>query len=245
MKTGALSCDVESSSCDRALTRRPSLQRRIASPSFVAWTPDHELIVGCKNGSIKRFSSSIVSLLATRSAHTDWVCSIAVSPNGKFMASASCDKTIRLWNTTTFTQIGPTLQCDVEVWTVAISPAGDHLVSGGRGGRVRIWNLKGMISRALLVDMQATSNAMAGANDSSSSSTLIMPAHWEREILSTLDEPLFEQPPPPPPKIIINSQGNDSGSLVSVPLMILLPGRLGTFDITGPPRCGWQQREPR
>ncbi|KIJ12552.1 hypothetical protein PAXINDRAFT_82628 [Paxillus involutus ATCC 200175] len=148
--------------------------RRIASPSFVTWTPDHELIVGCKNGSIKRFSSSIVSLLATRSAHTDWVCSIAVSPNGKFMASASCDKTIRLWNMMTFTQIGPTLQCHVEVWSIAISPAGDHLVSGGRGGRVRIWSLKGMISRALLVDMPATSDAMAGANDSSSSSTLIM-----------------------------------------------------------------------
>ncbi|KIJ10804.1 hypothetical protein PAXINDRAFT_119273 [Paxillus involutus ATCC 200175] len=112
----------------------------------VCFSPNGDKIVSCDGVDIRIWNSQsgdqvVLRRIASPFAHTNWVCSIAVSTNGKFMASASRDKTIRLWDTSTFTQIGPTLQCDVEVWSVAISPAGSHLVSGGDHGRnITLWN---------------------------------------------------------------------------------------------------------
>ncbi|KAF8834871.1 WD40 repeat-like protein [Paxillus ammoniavirescens] len=117
-----------------------------------AWTPDGQLIAGFEDGSIKRFDSSSGSLLADWKAHIDVVSSIAVSPDGEFMASASHDRTVCLWNITTggFTQIGSALNCDDKVHSVAVSLTGKHLMSGGGDGRVRIWKLKGMVPPSLL-----------------------------------------------------------------------------------------------
>ncbi|KIJ09106.1 hypothetical protein PAXINDRAFT_42507, partial [Paxillus involutus ATCC 200175] len=71
--------------------------------------------------------------------HTELVHSITISPNGKFIASASYDKTVRLWDMMASTSVGPALECDDEVYSVAISPSGSHLASGGRDRKVRIW----------------------------------------------------------------------------------------------------------
>ncbi|KIJ04904.1 hypothetical protein PAXINDRAFT_45022, partial [Paxillus involutus ATCC 200175] len=74
--------------------------------------------------------------------HNNVVMSIAVSPTSKFMASASWDHKIRLWDMATCTQIGPTLQHYDDVNSVAISPDGSHLAGAGDDNKVRIWSLK-------------------------------------------------------------------------------------------------------
>ncbi|KAF9218162.1 WD40 repeat-like protein [Gyrodon lividus] len=78
-------------------------------------------------------------------SHTHVISSIAVSPNGKFIAHASWDNTVHLWDTVTSTQIGPVLQHDVNVNFIAISPDGSHLVSGGDDTELRIWSLRGLV----------------------------------------------------------------------------------------------------
>ncbi|KAF8842627.1 WD40 repeat-like protein [Paxillus ammoniavirescens] len=177
----------------------------------IAWTPDNQqLIVGCKDGSIKRFSALTGSLLADWKSHTDIICSIAISPNGTFFASASNDRTVRLWDTTTPTQISPPLQCDDQVCSVAISPAGTHLASGGRDNKVRIWNLTGTVSPSLLKGKPTTSNITVRSKWSPSSPTFVMPV--QQEVSSSPNDRSLE--PPAPQNIIPNGKGEDPDSSV-------------------------------
>lgn len=67
--------------------------------------------------------------------HTDAISSVAFSPNGKFVASASWDQTFRIWSVATgecLHKIGPT---GAQNWAVAFTPSSDHVVLSGGGKR--------------------------------------------------------------------------------------------------------------
>ncbi|KIK66981.1 hypothetical protein GYMLUDRAFT_915410 [Collybiopsis luxurians FD-317 M1] len=73
--------------------------------------------------------------------HTDWVQSVAFSPDGKRIVSGSGDETVRIWNAETGTPIGEPLQGHTDwVRSVAFSPDGKRIVSGSGDKTVRIWN---------------------------------------------------------------------------------------------------------
>ena len=71
--------------------------------------------------------------------HTADVDSLAFSPDGSMLASGSWDKTIRLWNPYTGTQIR-TLPARGDVNSLAFSPDGSMLASASLDGTIRLWN---------------------------------------------------------------------------------------------------------
>ncbi|QDL12402.1 serine/threonine protein kinase [Brasilonema octagenarum UFV-E1] len=81
-------------------------------------------------------------LKSTLTGHTDWVWSVAISPDGKTLVSASIDKTIKIWNLQTG-ELKSTLTGHTDsVNSVAISPDGKTLVSGSWDNTIKIWNLQ-------------------------------------------------------------------------------------------------------
>ncbi|WP_206026342.1 tetratricopeptide repeat protein [Roseimicrobium sp. ORNL1] len=74
--------------------------------------------------------------------HDQTVLGLAFSPNGKTLASASWDRTVRLWDTATGTE-QKVLRCNHGPWEVAFSPDGKMLASSGQEAKTMIlWDVE-------------------------------------------------------------------------------------------------------
>ncbi len=73
---------------------------------------------------------------------TQKIRDLAFSPNGKLLASASDDDTIKLWNPQTGNLIRTLKGHSNNVTSVAISPDGKLLASGSDDHTVKLWNLE-------------------------------------------------------------------------------------------------------
>ena len=73
--------------------------------------------------------------------HTEFVNSVAFSPDGRRIVSSSNDETVRIWDADTHQQIGAPLSGHTwYVNGVAFSPDGRRIVSGSDDKTVRIWD---------------------------------------------------------------------------------------------------------
>jgi len=103
----------------------------------LSWTPSQTLASGASDGSVALWSCDGLAL--ELDGHTDWVYSVAWSPDAAHLASASFDKTIKIWRADTG-ELEQAIADDVSVWTASWDPAGTRLVAGSSSEVTKIWD---------------------------------------------------------------------------------------------------------
>ncbi len=100
------------------------------------------------------------TLALTLKGHTDAVNAVAYSPAENVLATASADKTIRIWNPRTgealLTLTGHTSGVD----SIAFSADGRYLISGSRDLTVRVWDVMARNPNALLTLLSGPRNVV-------------------------------------------------------------------------------------
>src|SRR5262249_43242926 len=77
----------------------------------------------------------------TLQGHTDLIWSLSFSPDGRTLATASWDGTVKLWEVASGRERATLRGHTGPVWSVTFLPDGRTLASGGKDGLVRLWDL--------------------------------------------------------------------------------------------------------
>ena len=112
----------------------------------------HYVVTGDMKFCVRLWDADSGRKLKQFDGHTNWVRTVAVSPDGRWVVSGSGginkegkvfvgdDNTLRLWDSETAKEVCRYGRYELPVTTVAFSADGDEILAGGDDGVVRLWN---------------------------------------------------------------------------------------------------------
>ncbi|MEH1947537.1 MAG: serine/threonine-protein kinase [Nostoc sp.] len=121
---------------------------------------------GKNDAILSQISLGKVSLANTLQGHENSVLSVAITPDGKTIASSGDDGTIKLWNLATGKLIASLNGHFRQVNVVVISPDGKLLVSASDDNTIKIWNLATRKQIRTLIGHSDSVHALAISADS-------------------------------------------------------------------------------
>jgi WD40 repeat protein len=108
---------------------------------------------GSWDRSIKTWDTTKWEQVAVLDEHTSWVFALAISSNGRILASTSLDRTVRLWNLDNGQPISSSLQHAQPVFCVSFSAGGKLLATGCHDNNAYLWDVAAIIKEAGLDEL--------------------------------------------------------------------------------------------
>jgi WD40 repeat protein len=118
------------------LAKRPSPADALKREDIPA-----DLLAKAGGGDPQKAPAELVAVLGGKEGHTNWVLSVAISPDGKLLASTGMDQKVKLWKLATG-ELSRTLTGHTgPVRSLAFSPDGKLLASAGHDATIKLWEV--------------------------------------------------------------------------------------------------------
>jgi len=93
-------------------------------------------------GTVRLIDAASGTIAKSWTAHADTVFELAVSSDGKLLATAGGDKLVKLWDLATQKELAKLEGHTAQVLALAFNPDATQLVSGGADQQLKVWDVK-------------------------------------------------------------------------------------------------------
>jgi WD40 repeat protein/serine/threonine protein kinase len=178
----------------------------------MAYSPDGSLVASTNKNNVDVHRVSDGALVASLAGHTDDVTALAFDRTGTKLASASMDFTLRLWDTSKWTETRKMSVVEGGLAAVAFSPTGTGVIASGIGTTIYAWDLASGAHMLSLATGSVTTFGLAVSGDghtflSSDSAGQVTVWAFQRSILGTADEALVGVAVQPNGKLVVTVGG--------------------------------------